>query len=118
MLTVKKSGTTLIELILVLSLIMVLSTAIVVFTRPKDNLDKAHDEKKLSNLSKFEAEVLSGKIDTNVYPDITPPVDITYIHTEDTYEIDTVLEYYTEKSENDGGNNPNVYETGNDLTLL
>lgn len=118
MFNVKKTGTSIVELILAVSIIMILATTIITFTRPKENLDKAHDERKLSDLAKFEAQVLDSKIDTNVYPDLTPPVDVTYVHTEDTYEINTVLEYYSDKSENDGGNNPDVFESGNDLTLL
>jgi len=42
----------------------------------------------------------------------------TYIRNEINYEINCVLEYYLERAQNDGGNNPAVYETGSNLTLL
>ncbi len=41
-----------------------------------------------------------------------------YRHNASGFELNTVLEYYTDKSASDGGNDPNVYEIGNDLTIL
>ncbi|OGC63429.1 hypothetical protein A2264_01735 [candidate division WWE3 bacterium RIFOXYA2_FULL_46_9] len=42
----------------------------------------------------------------------------SYQHDTNTYELNAVLEYFTEKSQNDGGNNQTVFETGDNLTLI
>lgn len=44
----------------------------------------------------------------------------SYRHTTFTYELNVVLEHYSEFAVNtyDGGNNASVYEIGNDLTIL
>ncbi|OGC38516.1 hypothetical protein A3K42_00785 [candidate division WWE3 bacterium RBG_13_37_7] len=42
----------------------------------------------------------------------------TYTHNISGYEIDAKLEFYTEKMQQDGGDNNNKYEVGNNLTLL
>ncbi|MBI2414473.1 type II secretion system protein [candidate division WWE3 bacterium] len=42
----------------------------------------------------------------------------TYRHNASGYELNATLEYLTEYSANDNGNNSNVYEVGNDLTIL
>ncbi|MFH1565773.1 MAG: prepilin-type N-terminal cleavage/methylation domain-containing protein [bacterium] len=34
------------------------------------------------------------------------------------YELDCYLEYYVEKSQTDGGNNPGRFEVGNDMNIL
>jgi prepilin-type N-terminal cleavage/methylation domain-containing protein len=42
----------------------------------------------------------------------------SYYHTVSSYELDAPLEYLTEEAQNDGGDDPQVYEMGNDLTLI
>lgn len=42
----------------------------------------------------------------------------SYRHTQFGYELNAVLEYYTDKMVNDGGDDNAVYELGNDLTIL
>lgn len=42
----------------------------------------------------------------------------SYKHTVTGYELDVYLEFYTDKSQGDGGNNDTLYETGNDLTII
>ncbi len=53
---------------------------------------------------------------------VDPVNDATYYYSYKqngtSYELDTVLEYYTDKSANDGGNSSTIYELGNNLTLL
>ncbi len=41
-----------------------------------------------------------------------------YQHNGYTYELNARLEYYSQYAENDGGNNPLLYELGDDLTIL
>lgn len=42
----------------------------------------------------------------------------SYRHTQFSYEINAILEHYTEEMVNDGGDDNGVYELGNDLTIL
>lgn len=42
----------------------------------------------------------------------------SYYHTVSAYELDTPMEYLTDEPQNDGGDDPVVYELGNDLTLI
>lgn len=42
----------------------------------------------------------------------------SYKHTASAYELDARLEFYTDKSQGDSGNDDTVYETGNDLTII
>jgi len=42
----------------------------------------------------------------------------SYIHSQTGYEINAKLESLPEQMQNDGGNDPNVYEVGNILTLI
>ncbi len=69
----------------------------------------------------------SGWIDTDLSKymsrmPIDPINDATYkysyYHTTSTYEINAVLEDITNLMLDDGGNDANVYEVGNDLTLI
>ena len=41
-----------------------------------------------------------------------------YIHSSNTYEINTKLEFYVDEMINDGGNDPDLYEIGNNLNLI
>lgn len=42
----------------------------------------------------------------------------SYMHSASGYELDTHLEYYKDLAENDGGNNVDLYELGNELTIM
>ncbi len=42
----------------------------------------------------------------------------SYKHDASGYELDAKLEYYTDKMTNDGGNDANLYEVGNNLSLI
>ncbi len=42
----------------------------------------------------------------------------SYKHTTNAYELDARLEFYTDKSQGDSGNDESLYETGNDLTII
>ncbi len=71
--------------------------------------------------------VQSGWIKTNMSSYLTKlPVDpindatynYSYMQSGSTFEINAVMEYLTEYSQNDGGDDSNVYEVGNDLTII
>ncbi len=72
-------------------------------------------------------DVTDGWIDANFSAFVNRlPLDPTnnasyhyyYQHNGYTYELNARLEYYSEYAENDGGNNPLLYELGDDLTIL
>ncbi len=42
----------------------------------------------------------------------------SYYHDESSYELNAVLEYFDEFALDDGGNDPDVYEIGNNLSLI
>ena len=42
----------------------------------------------------------------------------SYKHTVTGYELNVRLEFYTDKSQGDSGNDDALYETGNDLTII
>lgn len=111
-------GFTILELLISIGLILFLVTTLVVLVNAPEAKARARDEKILSDISKFDAEVSIYKLENTSYPDLTPPPGVTYVHTNNSYELNVVLEYYLEKSKNDGGNNPAIYEIGNDLTLI
>ena len=46
------------------------------------------------------------------------PYFYSYQHTSTGYELNTVLEYYSDLMLDDGGTDSAVYETGNNLTIL
>lgn len=71
--------------------------------------------------------VTSGWIDQNLsLYDVKLPLDplndatynYKYRHNASGFELNTILEYYTDKSAEDGGNDPAVYEVGNSLSIL
>lgn len=53
---------------------------------------------------------------------LDPKNDSTYFYSyrnnEYSFELNAVLEYFTDHSENDGGNDPGVYEVGDDLSVI
>lgn len=114
----KLKGFTILELIICIALVLFLTTTLIILVNPSSAKARARDEKKLSDISKFDVEVSTYKLEHYVYTDLTPPPGVTYVHTNDAYELNTTLEYYSDKAQNDGGNNPSVYEIGNDLDLI
>lgn len=71
--------------------------------------------------------VTDGWIDENfsayvnrlpIDPDNNASYHYYYQHNGYTYELNARLEYYADYAENDGGNNPLLYELGDDLTIL
>ena len=113
-----KKAFTLIELLLSIGLILLLLGAVILLINPGQQVKKARDNKILSTMTKFEQEILEAKLDTGSFPDSTPPLGVTYVHLNSAYELNATLEYHIIKAQTDGGNNPAVYELGNDLTLL
>ena len=109
---------TILELLLTISLITIIFSVVVLLISPGSFKDRARDEKKLSDLYTFESEINEYMLNFGVYPDSPPPYEVTYSHNGKRYELNVTLEYYLEKSQNDGGNNPDVFESGNDLTLI
>ncbi len=63
------------------------------------------------NLSVYEVKLPVDPLNDATY-------NYKYRHTASGFEINTVLEYYTDKSSEDGGNDDSVYEVGNDLTIF
>lgn len=63
------------------------------------------------NLSAYEVKLPLDPINDSTY-------NYSYRHSASGFEINTVLEYYTDKMTEDGGNNDAVYEIGNDLTIF
>ena len=113
-----KKAFTILELAITVGLISLLVMVLVIVINPIELKSRSRDERKLSDISAFDALVTGYKIDYNAYPETTPPDGVTYSHTENTYELNVVLEYYTDKSQNDGGDDSAVYEIRNDLTII
>ena len=113
-----QKGFTILELIISIAFLIFLSATLLILVNAPEAKARARDGKILSDMSKFDVEVSTYKLEKDVYPDLTPPPGINYVHTPNSYELDATLEYYLDKSQNDGGNNPDVYEIGNDLNLI
>ena len=47
-----------------------------------------------------------------------PPFIYTYIRDASSFELNAVFEFNVELMQDDGGNNPNVYEVGDNLSLI
>jgi type II secretory pathway pseudopilin PulG len=122
----RQSGFTFLELILVIAISIIVIFTIVLLVNPGEMKARGRDEKKLSDIQNLDRAVNEFKIDNGTYPDLDElgayiqkiPDNLIYAHNNVSYEIDATLEYYTKYSTDDGGNNPNVYEVGNNLTLL
>jgi prepilin-type N-terminal cleavage/methylation domain-containing protein len=63
------------------------------------------------NLSSYTAKLPTDPVNDLYYY-------YTYYHDDFSYELNAVLEYQTEKMQNDGGNDSDVYELGNNLQLI
>lgn len=114
----KSFGFTLLELVITVGLILILSTTLFFLLSPTESKAKARDTKLLTDLYAFDASINDYKNENGDYPDLTPPTGVTYQHEITTYELNATLEYYVDKSANDGGNDDDVYELGNKLTIL
>ncbi len=157
----KSKGITLLELLITVTVVLILLAASVLVINPAEKLEKARDEKRLSDISSLERIVNEYKIDNGVYPDdadalristalppgnagplqsttlgwikadlsayntklpTDPKNDATYFYSYQqsgpTYELNARLEHLVELSQNDGGNDPDVYEVGDDLTII
>ena len=64
-----------------------------------------------ANLSKYLSHMVVDPTNSNTY-------HYSYIHDNVSYEVDAVLEIPSAVSQNDGGTNASVYETGTNLSLL
>lgn len=64
-----------------------------------------------ADLSKYISELPIDPLNNSSY-------FYSYKHTNDGYEIDARLEINPDLSKTDGGNNQNVYEVGNKLTII
>lgn len=114
----KSKGITIVEVVIVVLIITIIFTALTLLITPGRFTARARDDKKLSDLYKFESEINDYMLEYGSYPNTTPPLDINYAHEGKKYEVNTSLEYYLEKSQNDGGDDEDLFESGNDLTLL
>lgn len=155
-----QKGFSMLELTIVLALLILLTTAVVLFVNPDKQSKKARDEKRLSDLSTIDRAISefvlnnsrypdqedilrmsntlpSGSTDLNksnpgwIFDDLSPyleklPTDplnddqffYTYMQSGTSYEINAKLEDLTDEMINDGGNDPNLYEIGNNLNLI
>jgi prepilin-type N-terminal cleavage/methylation domain-containing protein len=109
---------TLFELLITLALITILTTVTIIAVKPNEFKQKGRDNKVIDQMQQLEFDVNTFKLENGYYPDITPPSGVFYRQSGNTYEINAVLEYYVDMMTSDGGNNPNVYEIGNDLLLF
>jgi type II secretory pathway pseudopilin PulG len=74
-------------------------------------LSKSSDGWIDANLSSYNPSLPTDPLNDATY-------HYTYRHNSSGYELNAVLEYLTSYSNGDGGNNSEVYEVGNDLTIL
>lgn len=65
-----KKGLSLVELILVITVVLILLTTIMFFTNPQHFRAKARDQKRLSDLQTIERIISEFRLDNGVYPDL------------------------------------------------
>jgi type II secretory pathway pseudopilin PulG len=84
-----------------------------VLTPPSVALNNAVSGWIVANLAQYLSSYPTDPINSNTYR-------YTYLHTENGYELNAVLESSSNAQlmQNDGGNNPAVYELGSNLTLI
>ena len=153
-------GTTLLELVAVVAILLILTTALVFFINPSEQMKKARDKQRLSDMSTIDRAINEFLLDNKRYPDqeeilristsLPPgssdlarsnlgwihdnmskyisnlPIDplnndeyyYSYFHDLTGYEINAKLEILNNEMINDGGNDPNMYELGNNLNLI
>jgi len=144
-----KFGFTLIELVIVVSVISILSSILFINFRPSENKQKARDNVRLSDIAEIERVLNEYLLDNNAYPGLPntlyvsnvvnwiPVTDMNnyishlsvdplnkdnhfyyYMHDETSYEVDAVLEFFTDLMHKDNGDSSIRYEVGNNLNLI
>lgn len=82
-----------------------------VFTGESISLDNSQAGWINADLSKYTSRLPVDPINDDVF-------NYSYIHNATSYELNAVVEILFEYAQDDGGNDPNSYEIGNDLTLI
>ena len=133
--SVNQKGFTYIELIVVIAIISVGIYTVSVLVNPAEVKARARDQKRLSDIVTLETAINEFRIDNGRYPELgelipdylssipeDPINDVVYFYnyafTDFGYELNARLEYYQEYAQNDGGTDPEIYEVGNDLTII
>jgi len=139
-------GFTLLEILIVVSLIISLTSIIVFKINPVKYNQKSRDTLRMSNIAEIERAINEYFLDTGKYPgevntlyvSSTPnwipipnmnkyiskipmdPGNNFYYYTQNghTYEVNSSLEFFVDLMQKDGGNNDNSYEVGTNLLLL
>jgi hypothetical protein len=75
------------------------------------SLDNSSDGWIDADLSKYTAKLPVDPLNDATY-------HYSYYHNITGYELNAVLEYYTEYAQEDGGDDPDIYEMGNNTTLI
>ena len=142
----KNNGFTILELIIVISVLMIIFSTVYINLNPVTRKKSARDSLRLSNLNEIERVINEYFLDNgkypgednvlyvsttvnwipipNIYKYISKlPVDpgenfYYYKHDISTYEVNVVLENSSELMSKDNGNNINRYEVGNNLLLI
>jgi prepilin-type N-terminal cleavage/methylation domain-containing protein len=129
-----EKGVTVIELLIVVSIIGFLAASILLLINVSGVTAKARDEKRLSDLVLMENAVNYFYKDTGRYPNYEElltyikrePLDplnrgdyvYTYYTQGTSYEINAKLEFLIDLMANDGGNATGLYEVGNNLEII
>lgn len=129
-------GWTFVELVIVLAIIAILFSAFIRIINPTRFKAKGRDNKRLADIKTLDRMVNEFMLDNGYYPDLATdnlldyhpfipqdPINdaqYNYSYTTDgsVYEINVRFEALTDEMLNDGGNQDDMYEIGNDLTLL
>lgn len=154
-------GFTVIEIMVVISILLVLTTSVIMVINPERERKKARDSVRLTDMQVLSRAIEEYILDKGNPPDVTDvtrtsnslpagnsgsfetstngwidanlsdymvklpsdPINTgtsvyTYRRSDNTYEINCVLEYLTSYMAGDGGNDANVYEVGSNLTIL
>ena len=128
-----KQGIALLEVTVIIGSIALLAVILIWIINPKDFLAEVRDSKKIAQVNQLQAnltayllEHLKAGCDSASSPLINLPPDFSYVcdSTKKTFELDVKMESrrYSQGGADDieskdGGNQPNVYEVGNDLEL-
>jgi general secretion pathway protein G len=127
-------GFTLIELIIVVSIIAILSGIVILVINPAFYQGKARDGRRKTDLAVLQNSLELYYEENGSYPGSgnLAALDPTYISNVPSdpkggnynyfsngthYEINVALEQDAASMANDGGNNDNLYEVGTDLTI-
>ena len=113
----KSRGFTIIELTVVISLIIIVTVATLVFVNPTTNLAKSRDNKRLSDLETLDRVINEYRIDNGAYPDAlgilrtstSLPAGATSLQSSSAGWIEENLSVYTSKLPTDPKNNATYY---------